>query len=131
MLLDTSGLLCCIDADEHRHSAAATFYDQAAVRFTHNYVLAEFVALCQARNLPRQQALGFAAELQRDPAVEVVWVDPSLHGQAMRLLQRQQDKSYSLCDAVSFVLMQNRQIAAALTTDRHFEQAGFQRLLSS
>jgi uncharacterized protein len=39
------------------------------------------------------------------------------------------DKSYSLCDAVSFVLMHQRGLVEALTTDRHFEQAGFIRLL--
>lgn len=129
MLLDTSGLLCCIDADERRHSVAVAHYDQSASRLTHNYVLAEFVALCQARNLPRQQTLSFSAGLIKDPEVEVVWVDSVLHEAAMRLLQRQLDKSYSLCDAVSFVIMQTRKENSALTTDRHFEQAGFQRLL--
>jgi predicted nucleic acid-binding protein len=47
----------------------------------------------------------------------------------MRLLQMQIDKTYSLCDAVSFILMQQRGITDALTTDRHFDQAGFRRLL--
>jgi predicted nucleic acid-binding protein len=41
------------------------------------------------------------------------------------------DKSYSLCDAASFLLMRQRNIVDALTTDHHFVQAGFQRLLSS
>ncbi|MEH2285259.1 MAG: hypothetical protein V7K90_28760 [Nostoc sp.] len=40
-----------------------------------------------------------------------------------------QDKSYSLCDAVSFVLMRQRGVTEALTTDHHFEQEGFRRLL--
>jgi predicted nucleic acid-binding protein len=39
------------------------------------------------------------------------------------------DKSYSLCDALSFVLMRDRSIQQALTTDRHFTQEGFGRLL--
>ena len=39
------------------------------------------------------------------------------------------DKTYSLCDAVSFLLMRERGITEALTTDRHFEQEGFVRLL--
>jgi predicted nucleic acid-binding protein len=34
-----------------------------------------------------------------------------------------------LCDAVSFVLMERFGIAEALTTDHHFEQAVFRRLL--
>jgi uncharacterized protein len=47
----------------------------------------------------------------------------------LRFLQGRLDKSYSLCDAVSFLLMRERAITEALTTDRHFEQEGFTRLL--
>ena len=39
------------------------------------------------------------------------------------------DKNYSLCDAVSFILMRRRGLYEALTTDHHFEQEGFRRLL--
>lgn len=35
----------------------------------------------------------------------------------------------TLCDAVSFLIMRERQFREALTTDRHFEQEGFIRLL--
>ena len=54
---------------------------------------------------------------------------PELHAEALTLLKSQRDKSYSLCDAVSFVLMRREDTVDALTTDRHFEQAGFRRLL--
>jgi len=47
----------------------------------------------------------------------------------MDLLHNRLDKSYSLCDAVSFILMRERQINKALTTDKHFAQEGFIRLL--
>ena len=49
----------------------------------------------------------------------------------MKLLFERQDKTYSLCDAVSFVLMRRRGMTDALTTDQHFEQEGFVRLLQS
>ena len=129
MLLDTSGLLCCFDADEARHEDAVRSYEEAPLRLTHNHVLAEFVALAQARHLPREDSLAFAADVLVDPEIEVVWVDSALHNEAMRLLQSQLDKTYSLCDAVSFLLMQQRGILNALTTDHHFEQAGFHSLL--
>jgi len=129
MLLDTSGLLCCFDADETRHKEAVKLYGEASLRLTHNYVLAEFIALTQARRLAREASLSFAVELMSDSEVEVYWVDPALHSEAMCLLQSQLDKSFSLCDAASFVLMQQHSVLEALTTDRHFEQAGFRRLL--
>jgi predicted nucleic acid-binding protein len=108
---------------------AVALYDAARIHLTHNYILAEFVALAQARKFPRAAALTFIASLCRSPAVELVWIDSRLHDAAMRLLQSQEDKSYSLCDAVSFLLMRERGIYDALTTDHHFEQAGFRRLL--
>ncbi len=40
-----------------------------------------------------------------------------------------QDKEWSLVDCASFVVMQQRGIFEALTSDHHFEQAGFVRLL--
>jgi predicted nucleic acid-binding protein len=131
MLLDTSGLVCLFDADEARHADAVRHYEAAAIRLTHNYVLAEFVALAQARRLPREASLAFAASLTMDSDIVVTWIDPAFHDDAMRMLQSQLDKAYSLCDAASFLLMRSHKVVDALTTDRHFEQAGFQRLLSS
>jgi predicted nucleic acid-binding protein len=61
--------------------------------------------------------------------VEVVWVDETLHRSALKLLQERLDKTYSLCDVVSFVLMREHYFTEALTTDHHFEQEGFTRLL--
>lgn len=129
MLLDTSGLLCLHNRAEPFHAHACTLYHAAHVRLTHSYVLAEFVALAHARRLPRVAALTFIVDLVENPDIETVWVDEALHRDAMALLLARQDKTYSLCDAVSFVLMRQRHHTEALTTDHHFEQEGFQRLL--
>lgn len=130
MFLDTSGLFCVVHRDEPEHQEAASLFRAARMRLTHNYVLAEFVALCQTRRLDRVTSLAFAREMVENPTVEVVWVSQDIHRAALRYLQSRLDKSYSLCDAVSFVLMQERGLIDALTTDHHFEQAGFRRLLS-
>jgi predicted nucleic acid-binding protein len=129
MLLDTSGLLSCFDARDPRHAEATALIQSARRRVTHNYVLAEFVALCHARRLNRAAGLSFLADLVNNPHVEVRWVDEARHRAAFELLRSQSDKSYSLCDAVSFLLMRESGLTEALTTDRHFEQAGFVRLL--
>jgi predicted nucleic acid-binding protein len=129
ILLDTSGLLCSFDAADPRHGDAVTLLQAASARLTHSYVLAEFVPLCQSRRLNRTLALAFIEALMSNPLVEVVWVDEAIHRAALAMLRAQIDKNYSLCDAVSFQLMQERGILESLTTDHHFEQAGFQRLL--
>lgn len=129
MLLDTSGLLCFFDTGDGRYQQAVGFVESAEVIVTHGYVLAEFVPLCQTRGMNRSKALNFAADLFDNKLVEIVWVEEVLHRAAHALLQARLDKSHSLCDAVSFVLMRERGITGALTTDHHFEQEGFVRLL--
>jgi len=59
----------------------------------------------------------------------VVHIDPDLDAEAWALFRRYTDKQWSLVDCASFVVMRQRGITDALTTDRHFEQAGFRRLL--
>ena len=130
MLLDTSGLLCLHHRAETQHAQAIAAYRAVRARLTHNYVLAEFVAVANARQLPRSAVLEFLADLLENPEIETVWVSESLHREAMALLAARPDKTCSLCDTVSIILMRRRNIDDALTTDRHFEQEGFRRLLT-
>jgi predicted nucleic acid-binding protein len=92
-------------------------------------VLSEFVALSLARRLPLSAALAFERAVRESDSVEVIWVDDDLHRHGIRLLEQRLDKVWTLCDAVSFVVMERLQLREALTTDHHFEQAGFVRLL--
>lgn len=108
MLLDTSGLYSCLDPRDAQFDHATTLFDAAAAKFTHNYVLDELVALSERRGLNRLLVLDFSRDLLVSEEIEVVWVDPELHAAALALLRERLDKSYSLCDAVSFVLMRRR-----------------------
>jgi hypothetical protein len=47
----------------------------------------------------------------------------------VKLFSQRPDKDWSLTDCISFVVMQDHSIQEALTTDHHFEQAGFLPLL--
>jgi uncharacterized protein len=129
MFLDTSGLLSLYDSRDAFHQEAVRQYRRAERLITHNYVLAELVALVKARNLPWQDALGCVGSLLDHPLIEILWVDEAFHRAGMELLSRRLDKRYSLCDAISFLHMQTRGVTEALTTDRHFEQEGLVRLL--
>lgn len=131
MLIDTSGWFCLFDEKDFRHDKAQTYYDSAKQRLTHSYVVAEFVALNEARKKNRLGMLSFVSDLLTDSEIDIVWVDETLNLKALELLHFRADKSWSLCDAVSFVLMDNHRITEALTTDHNFEQAGFVQLLES
>lgn len=127
--LDTSGLLCLFDASEMRHELAANVFRSATSVVTTNYVFTEFVPLSAARGFDRRGCLTFLNDLVLLPRLELVWVEGNLHDAAMALLENRLDKNYSLCDAVSFVVMRERSISEALTTDKHFDQEGFIRKL--
>jgi predicted nucleic acid-binding protein len=129
MFVDTSGFYCLYNRDQKDHKAAIEFYDSAARRVTTNYVLAEYIALADARGSSREDAIDFSERVLDDNEIELIWVDENLHRHACQLLVERQDKTYSLCDAVAFVIMRDLDIAEALTTDRHFKQEGFVRLL--
>lgn len=83
----------------------------------------------KACGIVKKNVLAFSEEILFDETVEIVWVNRQQHTQAVELLQQRPDKTYSLCDAVSFILMRERRINEALTTDKHFVQEGFVRLL--
>ena len=129
MFLDTSGLFCMHNTDELRSEESVDSFEAADGKMTHNYVLAELVALSLARGMTRVKTLGFVKAILGHPQVKVIWVDETLNGIAIQLLETRPDKNYSLCDAVSFVLMRRHASLEALTTDHHFEQEGFVRLL--
>ena len=131
MFADTSGLLCIMDNADFRHAEVSRFYKRAKQLIITNYIIAEFVPLAQTRGLFRPDILEFVLDLYNVPRLELIWVDENLHHRAFELLQKRLDKTYSLCDAVSFIVMREREMAEALTTDKHFEQEGFIKLLES
>ncbi len=129
MLVDTSGFFSLYDEADEFHQQAVLFYDAAAKRLTTNYVLAEYTALAHVRGVPRREIIKFSSRILDDKDVEIIWVDENLHRQAVALLRERADKIYSLCDAVSFVVMRRHGISESLTTDKHFGQEGFVKLL--
>jgi predicted nucleic acid-binding protein len=129
MFIDTSGLLCYLSKDEAEHPTAQRLFKGERRHLIHGYVLAEFVALARVRKIPRKATLSFSSRLLAHPRLEIIWVERALHQEALELLSLRLDKAYSLCDAVSFVLMKRHGIQEALTTDHHFEQEGFTRRL--
>jgi uncharacterized protein len=87
------------------------------------------LALADARGSSRQDAVDLSDRVLDDEEIEIIWIDESLHRRAVALLTERPDKTYSLCDAVSFVVMRDAEVTEALSTDKHFEQESFVRLL--
>lgn len=134
LFVDTAGWACLCDRREQYHAITTHTYrdarNQGRQLVTTNLVLIELVAvLTSPRRLPRPEIVAFIETIKTASHVEVVPIDSLLEEQAWQLLKDRQDKEWSLVDCASFVVMQQHGITEALTTDRHFEQAGFVRLL--
>jgi len=82
-----------------------------------------------ARPAWRAHAIRLISHLRKRDDVEIVHVDPALFDRGWDLYCIRADKSWGLVDCISFAAMEQRGLAIALTTDRHFEQAGYRALL--
>lgn len=71
----------------------------------------------------------FYRRIQASGRIEVLFVDEQLWEEGWQLYELHNDKEWSLTDCISITVMKDRNISEALTTDHHFEQAGFVRLL--
>ena len=97
---------------------------------TTNYVLAELVALLTSPlKVSRPLLITILNAIRTAAWVTVVHVDSDMDREAWVLLESRSDQAWSLVDCASFIVMRHRGITEALTSDHHFEQAGFVRLL--
>ncbi len=133
LFVDTSGWTSYVGDDQPLHSETVRIYREAVRRkrtlVTTGYVLTELVALLQSRSIiPRQRIFEFIDQLHASPHLSIIHIDAEHYQQAWDLLKERPDKTWSLVDASSFVVMRQLAITEALTTDHHFEQAGFKRL---
>ena len=77
----------------------------------------------------RRAAVALLDALEADPRVEIVPVTDALYLEALQLFRARPDRKWGLTDCISFIVMRERGITDALTTDEDFEQAGFRALL--
>lgn len=134
LFVDTSGWGNIVDRSQTYHQTATNIYRLARQRtgkvVTSNYILTELVALLTSPlQIPRSRVVGFIQSLMQSPYVEIVHVDQELDSLSWQLLSNRLDKSWSLVDCSSFVIMERLNLTEALTNDHHFEQAGYIRSL--
>src|SRR2546423_852529 len=116
-LIDTSAYYALADPADANHRAAAAILSALAGSharlFTTNFILAEIHALLLARR-GRDVALRVLQEIDRSAAV-VVRAGAGDERNARSILERYQDKDFSLADAVSFAVMERLRIRHAFT----------------
>lgn len=133
IFVDTSGWGHLADPQQQFSRKAADIYKKARSSggiVTTNYVMSELTALLMSPlRLTGTKRIAILNGIRTSSFIDIIHIDATLDERAWKLLQQRSDKSWSLADCSSFVLMAELGITDALTTDHNFEQAGLVRLL--
>ena len=123
VLWDSSAILALLDADDADHKRAVMVADRVASErrpsFVTNYIEVEAHAL-----LLRKLGRAIAREWLLTGGLPVLRALPQEEDHAKAILARHTDKDWSLCDAISFAILESRGTRTAFTFDRHFRQYG-------
>ena len=123
VLWDSSAILALLDADDADHERAVMVADRVASQrrpsFITNYIEVEAHAL-----LLRKLGRTIAREWLLRAGLPVLRALPKEEEHAKTILARHIDKDWSLCDSISFAVLESRGARTAFTFDRHFRQYG-------
>lgn len=129
LFIDTSYILALVNTRDEFHLQAKNVADQVDDKLiTTEAVLLE-VGNALAKPQWREIAVETLEDMRNDDDVEILSVDSELFSKALKFYSSRIDKEWGLTDCISFVVMKDRKLKDALTSDHHFEQAGFQALL--
>lgn len=128
VFVDTAGWMMLADASDPSHDRAVRYRDKwlkdGGLFVTSDYVLDETLTLVRMR-LGIDAAERWWNQVSTSARVDWQWIDPERAVAARSWFFRWRDKEFSLTDCTSFVVMKERRIETALTSDRHFVMAGF------
>jgi len=134
IFLDTAYVYALVNTRDEWHNEALEWQEKLEKErrriLTTELVLVEIAdGLASVRF--RAHAFQVITALQTSPYVEVITISSELLADALSLYSQRSDKEWGITDCVSFVVMHARGLMKALTTDEHFQQAGFVSLLRS
>ena len=125
---DTFFYLALLNDSEPDHERALGESKIPRLIVTTEFILLELGNAC-ARAEDHADFLALVAGMRASPRVKIIPVSPDLFQRGLGRMRERSDKDWSLTDCISFVVMEDEGLHAALTGDQHFEQAGFKALL--
>lgn len=130
LFLDTSFVIALEARDDQHHPTALLYWKKFQISprplVTTSYVVDELVTYFNSRN-HHAKAVQVGRRLMDSALVNFLHVDETLFSEGWALFQHHSDKRYSLTDCISFAVMERLKIKTALTFDKHFLQAGFEK----
>jgi predicted nucleic acid-binding protein len=132
VFLDAAYAIALSAPNDQYHERAKALAEQLEANET-RLITTRAVALeignALARQRYREAAIELLESLEEDSNVEIVPLSENLYERAFQLYRERSDKEWGLTDCISFIVMKDRGLLKALTTDEHFKQAGFHVLL--
>ncbi|MEC4817830.1 MAG: PIN domain-containing protein [Scytonema sp. PMC 1069.18] len=132
VFVDTAAWIALANADDELHPRAnqimSDLLTQKTRLVTTEFVLLEVADALAAPHL-RVTTIQFIHRLRQAPILRIVTLSEDLLADGWTLYSQRLDKDWGLTDCISFIVMLSEQITQAFTSDRHFEQAGFVKLL--
>jgi len=128
--LDTAYVLALLNPNDTYHKQAKALL--TSMHLAREVWITEAVLIEIGNALARSNRIAAAAFINScyiTPNVRVVSIDTPLLKRAMDFYNNREDKEWGLTDCISFIVMTDQGLKEALTTDEHFQQAGFMALL--
>ena len=131
---DASYWIALCDADDEFHQRATEY--SALLELEHAPIVTTQLVLNEVLNprsgttrLQRLTSVQLVDRINQNPRISIEPQTSSQFEEAFEWMRNRLDKEWSITDCASFLIMQDHGITEALTTDRHFEQAGYIALL--
>jgi uncharacterized protein len=132
VFVDTAAWIALLNTSDQLHKPAQQVMSRLQNQQT-SLVTSEFVLLevADALSAPymRPKTVQFINGLRQLAMLEIIPLNQTLLQDGWQLYSQRPDKDWGLTDCVSFIIMAQWELQHAFTSDRHFEQAGFIKLL--
>jgi uncharacterized protein len=131
IFVDTGFIIALESVTDQNHEKASQQWNELLkdlpVMITTTYVIDEIVTFFNSRS-QHAKAVEIGNRLMNSRSVHVIHIDKEMFDKGWQYFQQHADKTYSMTDCISFVVMKEQGIESTLSFDKHFTQAGFKVL---
>ncbi|CAN5298296.1 PIN domain-containing protein [soil metagenome] len=130
--VDSAYFIALVNPNDQLHQRTVNLVEAlSGARFVATEeVLTEFLNFySESGDYMRSKASELTRSVLLDPFIEIISPIDSTFLNALELYQSRPDKGYSLTDCISMNVCKELEIREVLTSDKHFQQEGFEILL--
>ncbi|MGY6528659.1 MAG: type II toxin-antitoxin system VapC family toxin [Cyanobacterium sp.] len=130
IFLDTAFIQAILNCHDQYHQSALKLLPlvrKAQTILTTEAILMEVGNALSAFDRPK--VVSFIKQCYTTENIMVINISSEIFSTGLKLFESRQDKQWGLIDCISFSVMDEHNLKDALTSDRHFIQAGFNALL--